>query len=139
MIDGFMVQGGGFDVDMNQAEPHAPIVNEAPKGLKNLAGTIAMARTGQIDSAAAQFFINVKDNYFLNHVPGNQKKFGYVAFGRVVQGMDVVYRIAKVETGVHGRFRDVPKTPLVIESAARVGAPRIKKPALLLFLSMFGT
>ncbi|SHI52181.1 peptidyl-prolyl cis-trans isomerase B (cyclophilin B) [Desulfatibacillum alkenivorans DSM 16219] len=122
VIDGFMIQGGGFDADMKQDATRAPIVNEAPKGLENLAGTIAMARTGEIDSATAQFFINVKDNYFLNHVPGNQKKFGYVAFGRVVQGMDVVYRIAKVETGVKGYYRDVPQTPVIIESVTRVGA-----------------
>ena len=120
VIDGFMIQGGGFDDQMKQAKTHAPIVNEAPKGLKNQAGTLAMARTGEINSATAQFFINVKDNGFLNHVPGNPGNYGYAAFGKVVQGMDIVYRISKVETGVHGYFRDVPKTPVMIEDITRV-------------------
>ncbi|MBI9076422.1 MAG: peptidylprolyl isomerase [Desulfatibacillum sp.] len=120
VIDGFMIQGGGFDAQMNQAKVHAPIVNEAPKGLKNLTGTIAMARTGDINSATAQFFINVKDNHFLDHVPGNARSYGYAAFGKVVQGMDVVTRISRVETGSSGFFKDVPRTPVLIESISRV-------------------
>ena len=105
VIDGFMIQGGGFEPGMKQKSTRAPIKNEADNGLKNDRGTIAMARTAQKDSATAQFFINLKDNDFLNH---GSRDFGYAVFGRVTDGMDVVDRIAKVETARKGGHGDVP-------------------------------
>ena len=115
VIDGFMVQGGGFDSDMNQKETRAPIENEADNGLSNDAGTLAMARTMDPHSASAQFFINVKDNDFLNHKSKDMQGWGYCVFGKVSHGMDVVEKIKKVETGNHGGHQDVPKEPVVIE------------------------
>ncbi len=127
VIKGFMVQGGGFDVNMKQAPTRAPIVNEAPTGLNNFYGTIAMARTGAINSATAQFFINVQKNNFLNHVPGDPKRFGYASFGKVVKGMDVVMKIVKVETAPLGMMRDVPLTPVIINKVQRVNAQSPEK------------
>ena len=118
VIPGFMIQGGGFGADFVQKPTRAAIKNEASNGLENARGTLAMARTNVVDSATAQFFINLKDNDFLNH-GGPGPKFGYAVFGRVVSGMDVVDKIAGVPTGTKGPHSDVPKTPVVIESAKR--------------------
>jgi cyclophilin family peptidyl-prolyl cis-trans isomerase len=117
VIPGFMAQGGGFTPDMTQKPTDAPIKNEADNGLKNLRGTIAMARTGVVDSATAQFFVNVADNDFLNHAAKTVQGYGYAVFGKVVEGMDVVDAIVAVPTTSSGPFQDVPQTPIVIESA----------------------
>ncbi|HEX4869713.1 MAG TPA: peptidylprolyl isomerase [Moraxellaceae bacterium] len=117
VIDGFMIQGGGFDEKMNQKSTNAPIQNEADNGLKNDLGTIAMARTNDPHSASAQFFINVKNNDFLNHSSKTPQGWGYAVFGKVTEGMDVVEAIKKVPTGRAGFHQDVPTTPVVIESA----------------------
>jgi len=116
VIGNFMIQGGGFDKNMNQKPTNAPIKNEATNGLKNDNYTIAMARTNVVDSATAQFFINVKDNDFLNHAgPAN---YGYAVFGKVVEGMDVVDKIKAVKTGPKGMFpTDVPQETVTIEKA----------------------
>ncbi|MGH8764315.1 MAG: peptidylprolyl isomerase [Burkholderiales bacterium] len=119
VIDGFMIQGGGFDKSMTQKPTRAPIENEAKNGLKNDLGTLAMARTSAPHSASAQFFINLKDNGFLNQA-GAQDGWGYAVFGKVVSGMDVVMKIAKMPTGNSGMFSDVPKEAVVIESATLV-------------------
>jgi len=116
VIPGFMVQGGGFTPDLAQKQPGAPIKNEADNGLKNQTGTLAMARTAVVDSATAQFFINVADNVILNHRDKTPRGYGYAVFGRVVVGMDVVNRIAAVRTGTRNGFQDVPKTAVVIRS-----------------------
>lgn len=116
VISNFMIQGGGFTKDMQQKATRAPIKNEAANGLKNDNGTIAMARTGVIDSATSQFFINVKDNDFLNHAAPTPQGFGYCVFGKVVEGMDVVNKIKSVRTGTRGPFQDVPvETVEIIE------------------------
>ncbi len=117
VIDGFMIQGGGFDADMNQAPTRDPIENEADNGLKNLNGTLAMARTNDPHSASAQFFINVTDNNFLDHSGKNPQGWGYAVFGKVVGGMDTVEAIKAVATGSHGPHQDVPREAIVIESA----------------------
>ena len=114
VIPDFMIQGGGFSPDMQQKEPDAQIENEAKNGLKNVKGTLAMARTPNPHSASSQFFINLKDNAFLDY-PG-QDGWGYTTFGKVTQGMDVVDKIAKVKTGNRGGHQDVPLDPVVIES-----------------------
>ena len=111
VISNFMIQGGGMTEDMNQQETRAPIKNEAINGTKNLRGTLAMARTGEIDSATCQFFINLNDNAFLNN---NARDFGYAVFGRVTDGMDVVDAIAKVATDSVGGHQDVPLEPVTI-------------------------
>lgn len=116
VIPGFMIQGGGFDAQMKQKETRAPIKNEAANGLKNDSGTIAMARTSVVDSATAQFFINVKDNDFLNHRSTSADGYGYAVFGRVIEGMEVVQKIEKVKTGNKGFHQDVPLDAVVIES-----------------------
>jgi len=116
VIQNFMIQGGGFTVDMQRKETHDPIKNEATNGLKNERGTIAMARTSVIDSATSQFFINVKDNFFLNHKSDSPDEYGYAVFGKVVKGMDVVDKINSVKTGKKGRYQDVPIEPVVIKS-----------------------
>ena len=116
VIDGFMIQGGGFDKDMKQKPTKSPIKNEANNGLKNERYTLAMARTGDPHSATAQFFINVNDNDFLTY-PG-QDGWGYCVFGKVVQGMDVVDQIKRVPTGNHGRIPNVPAKPVIIKSAS---------------------
>lgn len=120
VIKGFMIQGGGFTSDLTQKPTRAPIKNEAANGLKNERGTVAMARTMVVDSATAQFFINLVDNSFLNHRDETARGFGYAVFGKVVEGMDVVDRIGGVQTGTSKGFRDVPVKPVVIESAKRV-------------------
>ena len=112
-----MIQGGGFDPKMSQKKTKAPIKNEAANGLKNVTGSIAMARTSDVDSASAQFFINVKDNDFLNHKGPSPDGFGYAVFGKVIEGMDVVHVIEKVRTGNKGGHQDVPVDAVVINSA----------------------
>lgn len=120
VIENFMLQGGGFDADMKEKATKGPIKNEASADLKNDRGTIAMARTNVIDSATSQFFINHKDNDFLNHRDDTAGGFGYAVFGKVVEGMDVVDKISKVETGNRGFHQDVPLTPVVIKSVKRL-------------------
>ena len=120
IIDGFMIQGGGMDADMNEKATNAPIENEADNGLKNDKGTIAMARTQDPHSATSQFFINVKDNDFLNHSGKNMQGWGYTVFGRVTSGMDVIDKMRGVPTGRFGMHADVPKEPVVINSATIV-------------------
>ena len=115
VIDGFMVQGGGFTKDMNQKETHEPIRNEAMNGLRNDRGTIAMARTMVVDSATSQFFINLVDNDFLNFTSPSPQGFGYAVFGKVTDGMDVVDAIAKVKTGFAGPHQNVPEEAIVIK------------------------
>ena len=117
VIDGFMVQGGGFTKDMQQKPTQAPIKNEANNGLKNDNYTVAMARTGVRDSATSQFFINVKDNEFLNYSGENPQGWGYAVFGKVVEGKDTVDKIKKVPTGNKGMYQNVPNEPVVIEKA----------------------
>jgi len=117
VIDGFMVQGGGFEPGMKQKPTRPPIQNEAGNGLKNARGTVAMARTGEPHSATAQFFINVADNAFLNHSAPTPQGWGYCVFGRVVEGMDVVEKIKGVRTGSSGFHKDVPVEDVVIQRA----------------------
>ncbi len=117
VIPGFMVQGGGFTRDLVEKKTHAPIVDEASNGLKNLRGTIAMARTSDPNSATAQFFINVVDNGFLDYAQTNP---GYAVFGQVVAGMDVADKIAAVPTSTQGGMQNVPVKPVVIESIRRI-------------------
>jgi len=117
VIDGFMIQGGGFEPGMRQKPTRAPVDNEANNGLKNDRGTIAMARTGDPHSATAQFFINVADNAFLNHSAPTPQGWGYCVFGRVTEGMDVVEKIKGVRTGSKGMHKDVPVEDVVIERA----------------------
>ena len=119
VIPGFMIQGGGFAADMTQKPTRKPIANEAGNGLRNRRGSLAMARTNDINSASAQFFVNLVDNDFLDHRPGN---FGYAVFGRVVDGMDVVDKIAAVKTGRRHGYDDVPVEPVVVTAARRVEA-----------------
>jgi cyclophilin family peptidyl-prolyl cis-trans isomerase len=117
VIDGFMIQGGGFNSSMEEKKPRTPALqNEANNGLANERGTVAMARTQDPHSAKVQFFINLKDNSFLNHrSPADGRTWGYAVFGKVVQGMDVVDKIAKVPTGNSGYYENVPTTPVVIQ------------------------
>jgi cyclophilin family peptidyl-prolyl cis-trans isomerase len=117
VIPGFMVQGGGLTADLKNKPGHAPIKNEATNGLKNKRGTLSMARTSDVDSATSQFFINVIDNDFLDHKPGN---YGYAVFARIDSGMDVVDAIAAVKTGNKGMHQDVPVETVTIESVKRV-------------------
>ena len=120
VIDGFMIQGGGFEPGMREKTTRPPIENEAglalKAGLKNELGTVAMARTPNPHSASAQFFINVKDNGFLDYRDSSPQGYGYAVFGRVVEGMDTVMRIAKVPTATAGQHGNVPQKPVVIES-----------------------
>jgi peptidyl-prolyl cis-trans isomerase B (cyclophilin B) len=111
-----MIQGGGFDSGMSQKKTKSPIKNEAANGLKNVTGSIAMARTNVVDSATAQFFINVKDNEFLNHKNTSPDGYGYAVFGQVIEGMDIVHSIEKVKTGNRGMHQDVPAQEVVINS-----------------------
>jgi len=118
VIRGFMVQGGGMDTTMREGKPRRPIKNEADNGLKNTSGTVAMARTQVIDSATAQFFINVADNRFLDHRDPSPEEFGYAVFGNVVAGMDVVREIEKTPTTSRGFHQDVPREPITILHAS---------------------
>ena len=118
VIDGFMIQGGGFTVEMQHKETRAPIRNEAANGLKNQRGTIAMARTMVVDSATSQFFINLVDNGFLDFQSPTPQGFGYAVFGKVTDGMAVVDQIAKVKTGQAGPHQNVPETAVVIKKVA---------------------
>jgi peptidyl-prolyl cis-trans isomerase B (cyclophilin B) len=120
VIDGFMIQGGGFEPGMKEKSTRDPIDNEATNGLKNAAYTVAMARTADVHSATAQFFINVASNDFLNFTAETPQGFGYCVFGEVVEGRDVVDKIKKVETGTKGFHDDVPLEEVVIKSAERV-------------------
>jgi len=113
VIPNFMIQGGGMDANMGEKKTRDPIKNEAENGEKNERGTLAMARTQVVDSASSQFFINLRDNDFLNN---SSRDFGYAVFGKVTDGMDVVDKIAAVETGNSGMHQDVPKEPVVIEA-----------------------
>jgi cyclophilin family peptidyl-prolyl cis-trans isomerase len=123
VIKGFMIQGGGYTADFTEKPTHSPIPNEAENGVKNERGTIAMARTGYPHSATAQFFINQADNAFLNHQAKTPKRWGYTVFGRVVDGMDVVDKIADMPTGTGAKgLTDVPKTPVLIEGVTRIAA-----------------
>jgi peptidyl-prolyl cis-trans isomerase B (cyclophilin B) len=120
VIDGFMIQGGGFEPGMKQKATGSAIKNEADNGLKNDAYTLAMARTSDPHSATAQFFINVANNAFLNHTGQTAQGWGYAVFGRVVEGKDVVDRIRKVRTGTRGMHQDVPLDDVIIERAEEV-------------------
>jgi peptidyl-prolyl cis-trans isomerase B (cyclophilin B) len=120
VIDGFMVQGGGYDAAYDKKGVRAPIMNEADNGVLNEKGTVAMARTNDPHSATAQFFVNVSDNAFLNHKAKNDREWGYTVFGKVVSGMDVVDRIKAVKTGQQGPFsKDAPLEQVSIVSARR--------------------
>jgi cyclophilin family peptidyl-prolyl cis-trans isomerase len=116
VIPNFMIQGGGFTPDMGKKPTHEPIKNEAQNGLKNRKGTLAMARTPDINSATAQFFINTKDNGFLDNKGTSAQDFGYAVFGKVIEGMDVVEKIEKVKTGTKSGYQDVPMEPVVIKT-----------------------
>jgi len=119
VIADFMIQGGGFAADFKNKETHGPIANEANNGLKNVRGSVAMARTGDPHSATAQFFINVKDNDFLNYKAPTSQGWGYTVFGKVINGMEVVDKISLVPTGPAGPFaKDVPRTPVIINKVA---------------------
>ena len=124
VIDGFMIQGGGFTTDFKQKETRAPITNEADNRLPHYRGTIAMARTGDPHSATAQFFINTSTNKSLNHTAKNERGWGYCVFGRVIRGMDVVMKIGKTRTGRAGPFpKDVPRKAIVITKATLLPEP----------------
>lgn len=120
VIDGFMIQGGGFTKDLQQKTTRASIQNEADNGLSNKVGTIAMARTSDINSATAQFFVNVTDNPFLDFRSKNPREYGYTVFGRVIEGMDVVNKIKKAKTGTTGPFENVPLETIEIIEAKQV-------------------
>lgn len=135
VIPGFVIQGGGFTKALERKETRAPIENEADNGLKNERGTLSMARRPQVDSATSQFFINLRDNASLDHRGSSPRDFGYAVFGKVVEGMDVVDAIAKVKRRCPSKppqpckdaslpkgMRDVPKTPIIVEKARRIGA-----------------
>lgn len=117
VINGFMIQGGGFEPGLKQKPPKAPIKNEAANGLKNDIYTVAMARTSEPHSATAQFFINVKDNGFLNYTSADVRGYGYCVFGKVVAGKEVVDAIRQVRTGFRGGFQDVPVEDVIITKA----------------------
>ena len=120
VIKGFMIQGGGMNMKMEEKATHAPIKNEADNGPANDRGTIAMARTRDPHSATAQFFINVKDNSFLDHRSKDPQGWGYAVFGKVIRGQDVVDQIAAVKTGSRGYYEDVPMQPVIIKRATIV-------------------
>ena len=119
IVPGFVIQGGGFTEDMTQKKTQPPVKNEADNGLKNTRGTLSMARTNDINSATSQFFVNLKDNDFLDHSRGN---FGYAVFARVTEGMDVIDKIAAVETGRRRGFDDVPVDAVIMRSVRRLPA-----------------
>ncbi len=116
VIPGFMIQGGGMTADLNRKTTRAPVENEATNGLKNSRGTLAMARTADVNSATSQFFINTVDNAMLDHRSTQPSEFGYAVFGMVTEGLDVVDKIRAVPTGTRGPFQDVPNEPVVIQS-----------------------
>lgn len=126
VIANFMIQGGGMTPDMNEKKNKKPIKNEADNGLGNVRGSIAMARTRVVDSATSQFFINLKDNDFLNHTAKNTDGYGYCVFGKVSEGMDVVDEIASVKTGRAGFHSDVPLTTVLIVSAVAVSDTKVE-------------
>jgi peptidyl-prolyl cis-trans isomerase A (cyclophilin A) len=117
VIPGFVIQGGGLDKNMNRRPTFAPIKNESDNGMKNERGTLSMARTSDPNSATSQFFVNLVDNRSLDY---SGRGPGYAVFGKVIQGMDVVDKIAKVETGTHGQYENVPKQPVYVISAKRI-------------------
>ena len=119
VIQGFMIQGGGFTKEFSQKPTRTPVKNEAANGLKNKRGTLAMARTSDVDSATAQFFINVVDNDFLDFRAPNAQGFGYCVFGKVTEGLDIVDAIRSVKTGNHGMFQDVPVDAIEILEVTR--------------------
>jgi len=119
IVPGFVIQGGGFTEDMTQKKTKPPVKNEADNGLKNKRGTLSMARTNDINSATSQFFVNLKDNDFLDHSRGN---FGYAVFARVTKGMDVIDKIAAVSTGRKRGFDDVPVDAVIMKSVRRIPA-----------------
>src|SRR5450432_4869299 len=119
VVPGFVIQGGGFIEDMTQKKTKAPVKNEADNNLKNSRGTLSMARTNDINSATSQFFVNLKDNDFLDHSRGN---FGYAVFGKVTKGMEVIDKIAAVETARKRSFDDVPVEPVIMKSVRRIPA-----------------
>jgi cyclophilin family peptidyl-prolyl cis-trans isomerase len=121
VVPGFVIQGGGFTEDMTQKPTNPTVKNEADNGLKNERGSLSMARTNDINSATSQFFVNLKDNEFLNHSRGN---FGYAVFARVTDGMDVIDKIAAVETGRMRGHDDVPAEPVIVKSAKRLDAKK---------------
>jgi peptidyl-prolyl cis-trans isomerase B (cyclophilin B) len=131
VIKGFMIQGGGLDANMQRKPTQPPVINEADNGLSNRVGTIAMARTPDPHSASAQFFINVKDNLFLDHRAKNAQGWGYCVFGKVVSGMDVVRAIENVPTTSRAGMRDVPQTPVVIVKAEVVKSEQVTPQAPL--------
>jgi len=120
VVPGFVIQGGGLQADLKPKKTHAPVENEAHNGLKNLRSTLSMARTSDINSATSQFFVNLKDNDFLDHRPGKPSQYGYAVFGRVTEGMDVIDRIAAVRTGRRQGYDDAPLEDVVIVSARRI-------------------
>ncbi len=132
VMSGFMIQGGGFEMDMQKKDTHAMIQSEATNGLKNLRGTLAMARLPNgTDTASSQFFINHKDNAFLNHSDNSLKGYGYAVFGKVIAGEDVIDKIAAVRTGVVGGMPNVPVKPVVIKSIRlKIPAPTDARPVL---------
>jgi cyclophilin family peptidyl-prolyl cis-trans isomerase len=127
VIKSFMIQGGGFTPEMQQKQTRPPVVNEADNGLTNDAGTIAMARTQAPHSATSQFFINVKNNNFLNFKAKNMRDWGYCVFGRVVDGMDVVKTIENVKTTTKFRYGDVPVEPVIIQKVVLIQPPAKEK------------
>jgi cyclophilin family peptidyl-prolyl cis-trans isomerase len=119
IVPGFVIQGGGLTPDFEAKKTRAPIANEATNGLKNERGTLSMARTNEVNSATSQFFVNLKDNAFLDH---SKTQFGYAVFGRVVEGLDVIDKIAAVRTGTRQQYQDAPLEDVTIISARRVEA-----------------
>ena len=124
IVPGFVIQGGGFTEDMSQKRTQPPIKNEADNGLKNLRGTLSMARTNDVNSATSQFFVNLKDNDFLDHKPGN---YGYAVFARVTEGMDVIDKIAAVATGRRRGFDDVPTEAVIMKRVQRIAPQQAKQ------------
>ena len=122
IIDNFVVQGGGFDDKMNQKEVKAPIQNEADNGLKNIKGSISMARTSDPHSATSQFFLSLADNGFLDHTGKNPQGWGYAVFGQIIEGIDVLDQLGKVTTGRTGMHSDVPKEAIIVTAANRLQA-----------------
>ena len=124
IVPGFVIQGGGFTEDMSQKRTQPPIKNEANNGLKNLRGTLSMARTNDVNSATSQFFVNLKDNDFLDHKPGN---YGYAVFARVTEGTDVIDKIAAVATGRRRGFDDVPSEAVIMKRVQRIAPKQAKQ------------